>query len=261
METPYDHQFYVEQKEIAHTSAREILPYLLELIQPRSVLDVGCGVGSWLYIFKEFGIENVFGIDGPWVDKNQLEVPIENFLSVDLNKGVDLSRTFDLVMSLEVAEHINEEFSDKFVESLINHGSIILFSAAVPLQGGAHHVNEQWPEYWVKKFRERGYFVIDAIRPHIWQNKKVDFWYAQNMLIFVRSDYLQSNSRLRAAYTNTNMSQLSIIHPVLYMQKAEKISAIAALPILSAILPSLEKSILCRKILKKLSIISEDKKF
>ncbi|MHC1686760.1 MAG: class I SAM-dependent methyltransferase [Methanothrix sp.] len=261
MKASYDSEFYLKQKEIAHASGREIIPHILEFIKPKSVLDVGCGVGSWLHVFNDFGIEDVFGIDGDWIDKNQLEIPIEKFLAIDLSSGFDLSRTFDLVISLEVAEHIHEDFSDKFIESLINHGPIILFSAAVPLQGGIHHVNEQWPEYWVEKFKKNGYLVVDAIRPRIWQNRHVDFWYAQNLLIFVRSDCMQKNSLLDAAHKKTNMYQLSIIHPMLYMLKAEKVSAIGALPILSSILPRLEKSLFLKSIIKKRCNVHQYKKY
>ena len=92
-----------------------------------------------------------------------LPIPKKNFFAVDLKRPLQLERRFDLVLSLEVAEHLPEECAATFVESLIGLGSVILFSAAIPFQGGTHHVNEQWSNYWVKNFQEREYVVIDTL--------------------------------------------------------------------------------------------------
>ena len=101
-----------------------------------------------------------------------------------------MDREFDLVPSLEVAEHLPKPCAEEFVDSLTRLGSSILFSAAIPLQGGKHHLNEQWPAYWARYFQERGYVAIDCIRDKIWQDDNVEFWYARNILIFVRKKAL-----------------------------------------------------------------------
>ena len=85
-------------------------------------------------------------------------------MAYDLKKSLNLGRDFDLVLSAEVAEHLPLEVSDIFIDSIIKHGKVILFSAAAPGQGGTCHVNEQWQDFWVKKFRERGYVPIDFLR-------------------------------------------------------------------------------------------------
>lgn len=97
----------------------------------------------------------------------------------DLTTSLKSDRLFDLVMSLEVAEHLDAKYAETFVDSLTNFGPVILFSAAVPFQGGEHHVNEQWPSYWEELFAKKGYVAVDAIRKHIWQNPEVEWWYAQ----------------------------------------------------------------------------------
>jgi hypothetical protein len=126
---------------------------------------------------------------------------------------------FDLVLSLDVAEHIPPQCAETFVNSLINLGPIIVFSAAIPFQGGVNHVNEQWPEYWAKKFQERGYIAIDCIRKKIWKSEKVEWWYAQNILVFARNDCLEDHPALKQEFENTFSSQLSIVHPYLYEMK------------------------------------------
>ena len=217
--TTYTENFYKKHQRGSRRSAREIVPLVIELIRPQSVIDLGCGSGIWLSVFREHGIQDYFGIDGNWIDKKMLEIPEEQFLSFDLKNPFQMDRQFDLVMSMEVVEHLPSQCAEIFVESLVRLAPVILFSAAIPLQGGTDHVNEQWPEYWVRYFDEKGYVVIDCIRKKIWQNENVEWWYAQNLLIFVRRDHLESCPLLKREFKNTDLSQLSIVHPRKYLHE------------------------------------------
>lgn len=209
----YSKDFYKIHQEGSRQSAKEIIPLVLELVQPKSVLDVGCGVGTWLSVFKKYGVKDIWGVDGDWVEMKMLQIPKERFFPFDLKKPFTLGRQFDLVISVEVAEHLPKESAETFVDSLIKHGPVILFSAAIPFQGGTNHKNEQWPDYWVKHFVKRDYVVVDPIRKKIWQNDKVEFWYAQNMLMFVKKDFFENHPVLEKEYENTRTKQLSIVHP------------------------------------------------
>lgn len=217
----YSNDFYKAQQDGSLRSAKEIVPLVLELLQPKSVVDVGCGVGTWLSVFNEGGIEDILGIDGDWVDKKMLQISEERFLSFDLRKPLDIDRQFDLVLSLEVAEHLQSKYAGTFIDSLTRLGPCILFSAAIPFQGGTNHVNEQWPDYWVKFFQDKGYVVIDCIRKKVWQNDNVEWWYAQNILLFVRQECLANYPLLKTEFENTVISQLSMIHPK-YLDVVEK---------------------------------------
>ena len=148
----YTDEVYGARQKSARQSAREIVPLVLNLIKPQSVIDVGCGVGTWLSVFKEYGVENFLGVDGDWLDKRMLEIPEERFLSFDLNKPFYVDKTFDLVVSLEVAEHLLPDSAETFIDSLTQLAPVILFSAAIPHQGGTSHINERWPDYWTKHF-------------------------------------------------------------------------------------------------------------
>jgi len=216
----YGKGFYRYRHERWLRSAREIVPLVLELVQPKLVIDVGCGIGTWLSVFKEYGVKDISGIDGDWVDKKMLQIPEERFFLFDLKKPFRMGKQFDLVVSLEVAEHLPSECAETFVDSLVKLGPVVLFSAAIPFQEGTRHTNEQWPDYWVKYFQDRGYVVIDCIRKRIWENDHVEFWYAQNILMFVRRDCLGSRPLLRREFQNTNTSQLSIVHPKLYLARS-----------------------------------------
>jgi SAM-dependent methyltransferase len=185
----YDAEFFRGLSSMARRSAAAMLDEIEPLTTPNSVLDVGCGVGSWLAEWRLRGVKDILGIDGTYVDRASLEIPDENFRPTDLSQlfePFDLGRQFGLVQSLEVAEHLEERNAAPFVASLVRHSDIVLFSAAVPRQGGEHHVNEQWPSYWIGLFAEHGYLPYDVIRPKIWNNQRIDWWYRQNTVLFSR---------------------------------------------------------------------------
>jgi SAM-dependent methyltransferase len=220
---PYTEEYYSYLAQGTWASAKEMVPLVMQLVQPRSVVDVGCGIGIWLSVFMENGVKDVLGVDGAYVNKKQLQIPQERFIAADLEQHFAIGRKFDLVVSLEVAEHLSSDTAEAFVGLLTELGPLVLFSAAIPLQGGTHHVNEQWPEYWVKLFDERGYVVVDLLRRKVWNNEKVEPWYTQNVLIFVARERLESYPLLRKEYELQRDSMLSIVHPTQYLTHFEGI--------------------------------------
>ncbi len=217
---PYSKTFYEGQREGSRLSAREVVPLVLELMHPKRVVDVGCGVGTWLVVFNENGVEETLGVDGDHVDKTMLQIPQRLFHTHDLKQPLFLDNQFDLALSLEVAEHLPAECAETFVESLTRLAPLVLFSAAAPYQGGTHHVNEQWPDYWHKLFYKRDYEAVDCIRRKIWRNDNVEWWYAQNIILFARKDCLESNHALGKEFARTDPAQLSIIHPKAYLERS-----------------------------------------
>jgi SAM-dependent methyltransferase len=165
---------------------REVVPIIAELTRPDSVLDVGCGTGTWLKAFEELGINDVVGLDGEHVENRLLEISYEKFRMTDLRQPFALGRKFGLVLCLEVAEHLPEDVATEFVGCLTAHADVIVFSAAIPGQGGQFHVNEQWPAYWAEKFARRGFYFHDVIRSRIWNNARINWWYRQNIFLVTR---------------------------------------------------------------------------
>jgi SAM-dependent methyltransferase len=207
---------YTHTEAIHNTKAAEIVvPVVLKYISPQSVLDVGCGLGTWLKVFKEnHGISDVLGIDGSYLDKSKLAIAATDFKEVDLRESFDLGQKFDLVLSLEVAEHLPEASADEFIASLCRHSDTVLFSAAIPGQGGQNHINEQWPEYWQAKFNMHGFDRYDLIRPFIWNDNRVDVWYRQNIYVF-SSKPIKWHSEIKSIDAD--------IHPELWALKTEAI--------------------------------------
>lgn len=218
----YSTSFYAGQVEGSTKSADVILPLLLSIILPQSVLDVGCGTGTWLATAAAHGINDVMGVDGDWVEPKNLKIPVDRFSAVDLSTPFNLDRRFDLVISLEVAEHLPEAASRTFVESLSRHGDVILFSAAAPNQGGTTHLNEQWPSYWIERFAGLGFSSFDCIRTQIWEDEDVDPWYAQNIFLFANQSGLSRWPELSSAAELHHARPLQIVHPGLLCRANHK---------------------------------------
>ncbi|WP_458094685.1 class I SAM-dependent methyltransferase [Roseomonas sp. WA12] len=179
---------HLRQLDAARLSSRRVLDLLRGHLRFGSVLDVGCGTGALLSAVIEGGAEDVLGIDGAWADPQLLAFDPGLFRQIELNEAFDLGRRFDLVVSLETGEHVRPVAAAGFVASIARHGDQILFSAALPGQGGADHVNECWPESWTQLFAAEGFDAFDPIRRTLWGDADVEPWMQQNALLFLRRD-------------------------------------------------------------------------
>ncbi len=214
----YDAEFYARQQKGSLQSARRVLPHLLELVAPRSIVDVGCGVGTWLKAASELGIRDLAGLDGSYVDRALLQIPTETFTAIDLTRPFRVERTFDVALSLEVAEHLPEASAESFVESLTRLAPVILFSAAIPHQMGTHHINEQWQTWWVDRFARVGFIAVDCMRRRVWDDPDVEWWYAQNMLLMAREDYLSASPVLQRERDKAAIPY-AVVHPRAYLDR------------------------------------------
>jgi SAM-dependent methyltransferase len=213
---------YVHTEEIHNMiSPNIVVPIVLELYpNVKSAVDFGCGLGTWIRAFKNNGVSEILGLDGRWCNKSLLfkNIDEKEFKIVDLEKPIHLDKTYDLVISLEVAEHLSKDAADIFVQSLVNAGKVILFSAALPGQGGFNHINEQWTFYWEDKFRKHGYFFYDIIREKIWNNSNIDsWWYKQNMFIVAHESM---------GFKSVSNKLSPVIHPDLFLSKINYIKNI-----------------------------------
>lgn len=189
MSYTYDRRFMEYTDVSSRYSAKRTVAVLRALPSISSVLDVGCARGTWLRAWQAAGISDSFGVDGAYAKSDGSEVHGEHFLATDLSRPFDLQRRFDVVQSLEVAEHIPAASADIFVENLVRHSSgTILFSAAPPGQGGEYHVNEQPYEYWRRKFHRHGYSPYDFVRPLLRGDRGVSSWYRFNTLLYLADE-------------------------------------------------------------------------
>jgi SAM-dependent methyltransferase len=224
MPSAYDRSFYQQGSRIAISSAAEIVPIVMQLAAPQSVVDVGCGTGEWLSVFRSLGVADILGVDGQWVPRQALHIPESSFLKHDLSKApLNLGRGFDLAVSLEVGEHLPAEESGRYIADLVALAPMVLFSAALPFQGGVQHINEQWPDYWTRMFSNHRYICIDCIRSRVWMNDSVAFWYAQNCFIAVRENVLERYPNLEAEFASRGRGVPALVHPLNYLVKNKEI--------------------------------------
>lgn len=220
--TKYTRKFFNTDVAAWVSSADAALPLVFELTGvPSSVGDFGCGVGYWLRAAMDLGITDVRGFDGDYVERSQLCIPPERFTAVDLTKPVDPGRRFDLALCLEVGEHLPRSAAATLVGTLTRASDIILFSAAIPLQGGVDHINEQWPAYWAELFANHGYEAVDVVRRRIWNDERIRAHYKQNLILYVQRDRLHSMPELHASWESNGPHALPLVHPKVYFWRAE----------------------------------------
>lgn len=186
----YDTVFYRYQSEGSLRSAEIILPLIVKAFAIKSILDIGCGIGTWLSVAQALGLHDIAGMDGHYVDRSLLLIDKKQFTPCDISKPCDAGRSFDLVQCLEVAEHVPSECTHTLVSNIVRHGRLVMFSAAVPGQGGENHINEQPYEYWRNLFAQHGYRLFDFVRSRVSKTKEVEPWYRYNLLLFAHDSVI-----------------------------------------------------------------------
>ncbi len=212
----YDEAFFVGHAEGAEDAAALVVPLVMAMLPGLgSVVDIGCGAGHWLAAFARAGVEEILGLDGGETAA-ALAIPAARFRETDLTQPIRLPRRFDLSVSLEVAEHLPPTRGESFIADLCALADLVLFSAAIPGQGGTHHINERWPSHWAGLFADHGYRPLDVIRPRLWSERRIPFWYRQNVFIYANDS---GRARLGAqAHSGWPVDAASdLAHPDLYL--------------------------------------------
>jgi SAM-dependent methyltransferase len=220
----YDDAFYEAHLRGSIRSARAILGRLFSFYRPKAVVDVGCGRGAWLSVAQELGSEVLDGYDGPWVQPLGLLDQRIRFTPIDLEERIPFRSRYDLCICVEVAEHLRPSRGPSFVDDLCRAADVVLFSAAVPHQGGEGHTNECWQSDWAQRFARNNYEWFDVFRGWAWSNAEIDWWYRQNTLLFVAQTAL-SGQLARQELRKMELTPIDLIHPELYVRQLSRLQS------------------------------------
>lgn len=219
---PYDDRFYGSHATRSLASADTILPIVLDAFSIRfpSIIDVGCGRGSWLQAATTLGATRQVGLDGEWNTSWFRDVPQVDFRPVNLGDVADVSRSlagdehFDLAICVEVVEHVSPAAGAEIIRGLARTADVVLFSAAIPGQGGTNHINEQWPSHWAAHFASHGLAAYDVVRPRIWADSQVEVWYRQNIVVYARRERAHG-------MVESSLPALDLVHPEHHAHRQE----------------------------------------
>jgi hypothetical protein len=215
----YDQEFYAHHLDGSIKSAQVVLTILYNYFSPVSVIDFGCSKGGWLSVAESLGSRDLAGLDGAWVSTEDIISKNIRFKTVDFNNKITIDKKYDLCISVEVAEHVKPNAADNFICSLCNSSDVIIFSAAIERQGGTGHINEQWQSYWIEKFGACNFQCFDLFRPRIWYNDEVDWWYRQNIFLFVKRS-------CALVLPTADTAVHDMVHPALYNKKMDYIDSL-----------------------------------
>jgi len=203
LSTFYDHHFYDKLEKEVLKSSKVLAPIIVNKYNPKSILDIGCGNGIWLKTFEDYGINDYLGTDGDYVNEDIFRADYSKFIAKNLESEVNFNKKFDLAISLEVGEHISKHSSETYIKSICKHSDLIIFSAAIPGQKGTNHINENPQSFWAELFKKQGFHPYDEIRPIIWYDSRILYWYRQNIIVYKK----ETNTK-----PPTN-KELNLIHP------------------------------------------------
>lgn len=218
----YGAKFHADRYSRTIYAATTVLRPLIKNFGIHSVVDFGCGVGTWLDASKSLDVERIFGIEGPWIPRDQVKIDVTEYVCHDLTEPTSLDQHFDLAISLEVGEHLPPHRASSFVSELCKSAKFVLFSAAIPKQGGQGHVNEQWQSYWAALFGANEFLPLDCIRPTIWGDDQIDWWYQQNIILYVSKNNYEEAKKICGFGVVKHYEELNMVHPRLYEMKLEK---------------------------------------
>ena len=208
----YDDDFYAQQAAHSLIGARAVLGLLFEHFKPASMLDLGCGVGTWVRAAQDLGVADALGLDGGWVRPEQLVVPAESFRAVDFTAPTfEIGRSADLGISMEVLEHLPAAAADRAARLLARAAPVVLFSAAIPGQPGTDHINLRWQSYWAGIFAQEGHVATDGMRRLVWGRDDVPYWYQQNVVLYARPERMRE-----LGFAPVEPRSLDVVHPLLF---------------------------------------------
>ncbi len=181
------------QSVVFDTDYQTLALYIVEIYHPKTVVEFGCGPGHLSRELAKLGVQ-VTSVDG-YSHPDFTGLPVE-FYPLNLNDATAIAnlfqdKHFDLAVSLEVAEHLQPESSPTIINWLTKVAPVVVFSAAVPSQGGHGHINLHPRDYWHSLFTQSNFVISDRIREKLRTHPSVAPWYRYNVVDYVHANHSQ----------------------------------------------------------------------
>lgn len=244
-EARYPSAWHASFADVTSNSARLILSFLQNFVRLDSMLELGCGEAHWSANALSLGTQTVCAVDGPWNNKERLNVASSQYIEAEINRNFNVPGKFDMAICLEVAEHVDMNFATKTVSILSEASDVVLFGAAIPYQGGFGHINEQWPSWWNEKFLLAGFRPYDVIRPKFWNHPDIHYWYKQNTILYIREGAKNIDLEKLSSLKDWGNGEyvMDIVHPEKFLSVASY-SEVSILRFLKKLPKHLKKRIL-----------------
>lgn len=181
------HYAFEDLKNTSLRAAQRIVPRIIQLcdLAPTSIVDLGGGGGAWCKAFQDVGTKQVRCIDHPGTPKEMLWIKPEEFIPCNFEVETPQIVPVEMALSIEFAEHITPNRAEQIVAFLTASAKLVVFSAAIPGQGGVRHINEQRHDYWKQLFAKVGYTQLDIIRPLILFDREIPYYLRQNLFVYI----------------------------------------------------------------------------
>lgn len=181
----YDASFYEETRERKLESFRRVAAILARHLAFDTVLDIGCGTGLLIAELKKIG-KDVLGceISEAAISGAPRDVTV---FQADAARPIRVNRRFDLVVCIEVAEHIQRRHSRRLVENCTSLGGQICFTAAPAGQGGVGHINLRPHSFWIELFARRGFVLQAGLADRMREQMRAEGvlrWIPDNLMVF-----------------------------------------------------------------------------
>jgi SAM-dependent methyltransferase len=218
----YDPHYHDDKREPARRAAERILPIVLSLVDVESMVDVGCGPGSWLVAAQRLGIPRLTGVEGAWArawfDDEAEGLRAYELVFANLEDELRLPTSYDLAICIEVVEHLSPARGESFIADLCRCAPHVLLGAAIPGQQGPNHLNTRWLSYWATSFAAHRFRPIDVVREQVWNDDALLLPVRQNPVLFVRDDCYERAAARARALPSPSIGALDLVHPDLYTE-------------------------------------------
>lgn len=228
----YHAHYHDEKVAPSRRAAERILPIVIAIVDVTSIIDVGCGPGSWLDVARQMGVSTLTGVEGEWAsewfDDDRVRSGGFDLVLANLEDELRPTATFDLAICIEVVEHLSPERGESFVADLCRCAGHVLFGAAIPGQKGPNHLNTRWPSYWAECFAAHDYLPLDVVQARVWGDDDLLVHYRQNPLLFVRKDLYDRAVGRALEMAPPPLASLDRVHPSLFTLRSDARAALDA---------------------------------